>query len=38
MWITSYPEVDISIPFDWDATAAKVTERVRAAMDDCFAG
>jgi len=32
------PEVDISIPFDWDATAAKVTERVRAAMDDCFAG
>jgi hypothetical protein len=32
--ITSYPEVDISIPFEWNATAAEVTERVRAAMDD----
>ncbi len=32
--ITSYPEVDISVPFDWDATAADVTERVRAAMED----
>ena len=26
----SYPEVDISVPFDWDATAAEVTEQVRA--------
>jgi hypothetical protein len=26
--------VDISVPFDWNATAAEVTERVRAAMDD----
>jgi hypothetical protein len=32
--ITSYPEVDISVPFDWNATAAEVTERVRAEMDD----
>ena len=32
--ITSYPEVDISIPFEWNATAAEITERVRAAMDD----
>jgi hypothetical protein len=32
--ITSYPEVDISVPFDWNATAAEVTERVRAAMED----
>jgi hypothetical protein len=32
--ITSYPELDISIPFDWNATAAEVTERVRATMDD----
>lgn len=32
--ITSYPELDISVPFDWNATAAEVTERVRAAMDD----
>jgi hypothetical protein len=32
--ITSYPELDISIPFEWNATAAEVTERVRAAMDD----
>jgi hypothetical protein len=28
--ITSYPEVDISVPFVWNATAAEVTERVRA--------
>ena len=34
MRITSYPEVDISIPFEWSATAAEVTDRVRAAMDD----
>ena len=34
MRITSYPAVDISVPFDWNATAAEVTERVRAAMDD----
>jgi hypothetical protein len=26
--------VDISVPFDWNATAAEVTERVRAAMED----
>ena len=32
--ITSYPEVDISIPFEWNATAAEITERVRAVMDD----
>lgn len=32
--ITSYPEVDISVPFEWDATAAEVTDRVRTAMDD----
>jgi hypothetical protein len=32
--ITSYPEVDISVPFDWTATVAEVTERVRAAMED----
>jgi hypothetical protein len=32
--ITSYPQVDISVPFDWNATTAEVTERVRAAMDD----
>lgn len=32
--ITSYPEVDISVPFSWNATAAEVTERVRAAMED----
>jgi len=32
--ITSYPAVDISIPFEWNAPAAEVTERVRAAMDD----
>jgi len=27
--ITSYPEVDISVPFDWSATAAEVTERAK---------
>jgi hypothetical protein len=32
--ITSYPEADISVPFAWNATAAEVTERVRAAMED----
>jgi len=32
--ITSYPELDITIPFEWNETAAEVTERVRAAMDD----
>ena len=32
--ITSYPELDISVPFDWNATAAEVTEQVRAAMED----
>jgi hypothetical protein len=32
--ITSYPEVDISLPFAWNATATEVTERVRAAMED----
>jgi hypothetical protein len=32
--ITSYMEVEISVPFDWDAPAAEVTERVRAVMDD----
>ena len=32
--ITSYPEVDVSIPFEWHATPAEVTERVRTAMDD----
>jgi hypothetical protein len=32
--ITSYPALDISIPFEWSATAAEVTQRVRAAMDD----
>jgi hypothetical protein len=32
--ITSYPTVDIAVPFDWNATAAEVTERVRVAMDD----
>lgn len=31
---TSYPELDISIAFDWNATAAEVTDRVRAAMGD----
>ena len=31
--ITSYPELDISIPFEWNVTA-EVTERVRGAMDD----
>jgi hypothetical protein len=32
--ITSYPELDIYILLEWNATAAEVTERVRAAMDD----
>jgi hypothetical protein len=32
--ITSYPEVDIPMPFAWNVTTAEVTERVRAAMDD----
>lgn len=32
--ITSYPELDISVPSEWNATAAEVTDRVRAAMDD----
>jgi hypothetical protein len=32
--ITSYSERDIFIPFEWNVTAAEVTERVRAAMDD----
>jgi hypothetical protein len=32
--ITSYPVVDISVPFEWNATAAEVTERMRRAMDD----
>jgi hypothetical protein len=32
--ITSYPQVDISVPFEWNATPSEVTERVRAAMED----
>jgi hypothetical protein len=32
--IASHRELDISIPFDWNATPADVTERVRAAMED----
>jgi hypothetical protein len=32
--ITSHAEVDISVPFDWNATAAEVTERVRATIED----
>jgi hypothetical protein len=32
--ITSYPQVDISVPFDWNATAADITERVRTALED----
>jgi hypothetical protein len=32
--ITSYPELDISMPFDWNATAAEVTERVRTLIED----
>jgi hypothetical protein len=32
--ITSYPEVDFSLPFDWIVTAAEVTERVRVPMED----
>jgi hypothetical protein len=31
--ITSYPEVDISVPFDWNATATEITERVRTALE-----
>jgi len=34
MRITSYTEVDISVLFDCNATAAEVTEPVRTAMDD----
>jgi hypothetical protein len=26
--ITSYPSVDIFVPFEWNATATEVTERV----------
>jgi hypothetical protein len=32
--ITSYPDVDIIVPFDWKATTADVTEQVRAALGD----
>jgi hypothetical protein len=32
--IAAYPEVDISVVFDWSATAAEVTERVWAAMEE----
>jgi hypothetical protein len=32
--ITSYPEVGVFVPVEWNATAAEVTERVRVAMDD----
>lgn len=32
--ITSYPEVDISLPFAWNATDAEVTQQVRAALED----
>jgi hypothetical protein len=28
------PRGGFSVPFDWNATAAEVTERVRAAMED----
>jgi hypothetical protein len=31
--IASYPEVDVSVPFDWHTTAAEATERVRVAME-----
>jgi hypothetical protein len=34
VWITPYPELDISIPFEWNTTAAEVTEQVRAAIED----
>lgn len=30
--ITSYPELDVSVRFDWNASAAEVTERVRATQ------
>jgi hypothetical protein len=32
--ITAYPSVDISVLFAWNATAAEVTERVRAAIEN----
>ena len=32
--ITSSPDVDIIVPFDWNATTVEVTEQVRAAMQD----
>jgi len=32
--ITSYPTLDISVQFEWNATAVYVTKGVRAAMDD----
>jgi len=32
--ITSYPELDISVPFDWNAAGAEVNDRVRTAMKD----
>ncbi len=32
--ITSYPNIDISVVFEWNATAVEVTERVRGAMDE----
>lgn len=31
--IASYPEVDVSVPFDWHTTAAEATERVGVAME-----
>jgi hypothetical protein len=40
-WIVATPDrrkfavrMDVSIPFEWNATPAEVTERVRAAMED----
>ena len=30
--IKSYPELDISVPFDWSATWAEVTERVEQPL------
>ena len=32
--ITSYPQVDISLSFDWDVPPGEVTERVRSALDE----
>ncbi len=32
--ITSSPDVDIIVPFDWNATTVEVTGQVRAAMQD----